>query len=369
MWIIISIYLLIHTRSIARLEQAIIPADMNYPSLSIIIPIRNEEANLEMALRSICNLSYPDYQVILVNDRSTDATPGIINHFALKYSFVQAIHIRQLPEGWLGKNHALYTGYLSSDDEWMLFTDADIIYEPKALKRAMAYALGNNLDNLAVFPDVRSRSAWFNSVMETFRMMLEIRLRPWKVKDPKSGAYIGIGAFSLIKRTAYEGAGTHQVIALRPDDDLKLGERIKAAGYQQDVLYGTNELSLEWYTSIRAFVQGLMKNTFSTFDYSLLKLVPAVVLTFLVFVLPVPVLLLAGTRLERLMGLIILLFQFALFMFRGGQSAKWWYVFTIPFAGLLIIYIMVASALKTIRQKGIYWRDSFYSLEELKKGK
>jgi glycosyltransferase involved in cell wall biosynthesis len=122
---------------------------------------------------------------------------------------IQVITINELGPGWLGKNHALYQGYLQSSEEWLLFTDADILYNSQALKKAMNYALKHNLDHLTALAEITSRSSLFKSVMNTFAIMLEIKLKPWKVSDPSSNASIGVGAFNLVKRTAYEKAGTH----------------------------------------------------------------------------------------------------------------------------------------------------------------
>jgi hypothetical protein len=192
-------------------------------------------------------------------------------------------------------------------------------------------------------------------------------LRPWDVPNPKSNASFGVGAFNLVKRSAYEKAGTHKRIALRPDDDLKLGACIKASGLKQEVMYGDKLLSLEWYTSVKEFVNGLMKNTFSTVNYSFLKMIAACISTLAVFVLPLPLLLLAGGTSERYLALVILAFQILLFVFKRGMRGVWWYALMIPVAGSIIIYVLLKSSIKTIRQGGIYWRDSFYSLEELKK--
>jgi hypothetical protein len=104
--------------------------------------------------------------------------------------------------------------------------------------------------------------------MNTFALMLDIKLRPWDISDPSSKASMGVGAFNLVRREAYEKAGTHLAISLRPDDDLKLGERIKHAGFKQDIVYGENEVSLEWYTSLPQFINGLMKNMFSVSNYN-----------------------------------------------------------------------------------------------------
>ncbi|GGH81980.1 cellulose synthase/poly-beta-1,6-N-acetylglucosamine synthase-like glycosyltransferase [Filimonas zeae] len=367
-WIIVCLFVLVGARCIYSLKNIVPLSADREPSLDIIIAVRNEEADLAKALHSLCHLHYRNYRLIVVNDRSTDGTANILAEFAARYSNITVHTITTLPEGWLGKNHAMYSGAGISEGEWILFTDADVVYQPQALNRAMAYVLDKKLDNLVVFPDIISRSGMFNAINATFRTILETRLRPWKASDPQSKAFIGMGAFSMVRRTAYFASGTHDKIRLRPDDDLKLGEQIKQAGFKQEALYGDTQLQLEWYTSVPQFVNGLMKNMFSAFGYNAWVAIANAFAVLAALVLPVPVLLIAGNWPEQIMALVILFFQWISFTFRPAMKAKWWYVFTIPYAGLIMAYIIFRSTWFTLKHKGIYWRDSFYSLEELRRG-
>ncbi|RNI31451.1 glycosyltransferase [Rufibacter latericius] len=365
-WVIVSFYLLIYGRRVKYLKNISPNSGLLLPPIAIIVAVKDEEVELEQALSSICQVDYPKASILVINDRSTDRTPQILEKMVRENPAISVVTVQELPPGWLGKNYALYQGYLATSEEWMLFTDADVMYNRQALKKAMQYVEANRLDHLTAMPEITSPSGLFKSVMSTFAIMLELRQRPWDVRNPKSNASIGIGAFNLVNRTAYEQAGTHQAFSLRPDDDLKLGERIKAAGLRQDVVYGEKEISLKWYTSLHEFVRGLMKNTFSVTNYHLPTAVGMAVATLLVFVLPLPLLLLTGPT-EQLLALALLVSQFLLMHSKSGIQGKGWHALMIPFAGAVIVYILIASAVKTIRQGGIYWRDSFYPLEELKK--
>ncbi|GEO04072.1 glycosyl transferase [Adhaeribacter aerolatus] len=366
-WVCTSIYLSVNRRKIKFLTE--IPAAISdtKPGVAIIIPVRNEEANLEEALTSVCRLNYPNYRILVINDRSTDRTPEILRRFAGNEPRVTVVTIEELPPGWLGKNHALYQGFNQSREEWMLFTDADVVYAPEALDKAMHYAQQQQLDYLTILPEIKSRSSVLVGVISTFKIMLEFKLRPWDARKQNTKAYMGVGAFMLLKRTAYEKAGTHQAIALRPDDDLKLGELVKKARFRLDVLYGDKQIGLEWYTNIREFTQGLMKNTFSVANYNIFIALVGVVGTLLAFVLPWPLLLLLGGPTERFMVLLIFLSQLALYLPWKSMAIKWWHVLLMPLAGLLISYIILKSTYLTLKQGGIYWRDSFYPLSELRK--
>ena len=366
LWVGISAYLLVNSRKITYLKDVLPLTNTDLPSVAIIIAVKDEEAEVEEALRSVCSLDYPGYRVIVINDRSTDGTAGILQRMQQDNPKLSLITVEKLATGWLGKNHALYQGYRASTEEWMLFTDADVKFEPQALKKAMQYVLTKKLDHLTVLPQVTSRSSLFKSVMNTFALMLDVKLRPWDISNPSSKASMGVGAFNLVNRNAYEKSGTHTVISLRPDDDLKLGERIKQSGFRQDLVYGEKEITLEWYTSLWQFVNGLMKNTFSVSNYQLATAIGMALSTFLILVLPVPLLLLSGYPFW-LMAAIILLSQILVMTLKKGMNAKWWDALLIPFSGMVMVYIILKSAFLTIKQGGIYWRDSFYPLSELKK--
>ncbi len=368
-WVGLTVFML-YGRSRMRFLNRVAVTKMPDVPVVIIIAVRNEEAHLAQALQSVTRLQYNHYRILMINDRSTDRTAAILKDFEAKYAHLTVITIDELPSGWLGKNHALFTGYKKSTEEWMLFADADVEFEEDTLQKAIQYSLHHRLEHLTVLPNVHSRSGLLNSLMATFLVLLEMRQRPWAARNPRSNASLGVGAFNLVNRAAYEKAGTHTAIALRPDDDLKLGENIKKSGGRPDAVYGINQIGLEWYTSVKEFVAGLMKNTFSVFDYNLLKvIITGVTPILLLLVLPLPFLLIWGTETALMMAAGILLSQLVLFTWPGGMRTYWWYALMVPAAGALLIYILLKAAITTIRQGGIYWRESFYSLQELKKAR
>lgn len=332
------------------------------PSLAIIVPVRNEEEDVEKALQSLCNINYSNHRIIVINDRSTDRTGEILKKF--DHPHLTVITLDTLPEGWLGKNNALYQGYKNSTEEWLLFTDADIEYHPDAIKKAFGYVAKKDLDHLSILPDVNSRSKLLNSILATFSTMLMMFTRPWDAINPNRSGSIGVGAFILVKRTAYEKAGTHEAIKLRPDDDLRLGISIKKAGLRQDVLSGGGYLSLEWYKNVSQFINGLMKNAFPVRNYNVLMSTGDILATLFGMALPIPVMLIFGDNDIRLMASVLIAVN--IFYMSVTKHNKWWYGLMVPFAAFLMAYIIARSTFKTLKQGGIYWRDTFYSLATLK---
>jgi glycosyltransferase involved in cell wall biosynthesis len=361
-WVGMIIYLLINLKKIEQLKiQPLIEAQ---PAVVIIIAVRNEEDYLENALQSVCNINYNNYRIIVVNDRSTDRTADILQGFIAHYPKLTVTTITTLPDEWLGKNNALYQGYLSSSEEWMLFTDADIVFHRDAVNKALGYAVKHKLDHLTILPEAISRSVILNSVLGTFGIILMMHMKPWGAKDPKSKGFAGIGAFNLVRRDAYEKIGTHARIKLRPDDDMQLGQTIKSAGLKQDVLGGQQYICLEWYKNLKEFCNGLMKNSFSVVEYKLGHAIINALMVLVCFALPIPAMLIFGSTEIRLMAAVVFLFQ--IFYMVAVRPNKWWYALMIPFTSFLIVYTTLKSALITIRQGGIFWRDSFYSLDMLK---
>ena len=367
-WVFLSFYLIVNGNKIKYLSSIHINKNKT-PSVAIIIAVRNEEDELRKALASLCNLDYNNYKIIVVNDRSTDSSAKILSELQAAYQKITVINIDFLPQGWLGKNHALYTGYHFSKEEYLLFTDADVVYKKDVLSKAVNFCIHNDLDHITILPDIITSSAVLKSILSTFIIMLTAAQRPWAARIKTSKASMGVGAFNLVKREAYIRAGTHKAIAMRPDDDLRLGAFIKASGGSADVLYGTNELQLEWYKNVKEFIKGLMKNTFSGFDYNILKVICGVIGTLIFFVLPMPVILFFGNFGQRALAVYMLLFQVILYWKMPGLKGKWWFGFTATFGGIVMIYVIIKSAVVNTLDGGIYWGETFYSLTELRKAK
>jgi cellulose synthase/poly-beta-1,6-N-acetylglucosamine synthase-like glycosyltransferase len=227
--------------------------------VTLIAAARNEEKNLRAALASLLALDYPHLQLLLVNDRSADATGTILDEIAAQDGRLDILHIQELPPGWLGKNHALWQGSRRARGELLLFTDADVIMAPDTLARAVHYLQKEHLDHLAATPDLHMPGVLLNTLGVTFGLFLGLFTRPWRAPDRRSTCHIGIGAFNLVRTRVYRQVGGHQRIALRPDDDLKLGKLIKKSGFRQSLVYGNGLISVEWYAGVREMALGLRK--------------------------------------------------------------------------------------------------------------
>ncbi len=338
----------------------------DWPSVSLIVPARNEELYIEKAVRSLTRLDYPQLEITIINDRSTDRTGEILDSLAAEFPQLNVVHLTELPAGWLGKNNAMQLGAGRSTGEWLLFTDADIVYEPTTLRRAMLYAKNEQIDHLSAWPVIHTPTWLLSVFMTTFAIYLFLFVRVWSIRNPKSTAHIGVGAFNLVRTAVYRAVGGHERIRLRPDDDLKLGKIVKLAGYRQDLIDATNLLSLEMYRSVGELVRALEKNAYSGSDYNIFLTVATSLLSLLWNVWPfVAVFVLSGPARWIYLGVCLGLWAMALGCSRTLRTPASC-ALAFPIGVLMFVYILLRTMVLNHYQGGIRWRDTHYPLAELR---
>jgi len=195
------------------------------PRVSIIVPARNEEEDIELSLTRLLELDYDNYEVIAVNDRSTDRTGEIMERVALSGSVkgrLRVIHHSELPFGWLGKTHAMWTATNEATGDWLLFTDADVLFKPDSVRRALAYAEAERADHVVLFPQMIMKRPGEYMMIAFFQTMFMFGHRPWKVADPSTDDHMGVGAFNLVRRQVYDAVGTYERLRMEVLDDMKL---------------------------------------------------------------------------------------------------------------------------------------------------
>jgi len=373
--------------------------ESGWPSVSIIAPARNEARAIEAAVSSLLRLDYPNLEIVIVNDRSTDETGAILERLQREHATVRlrqpeirlkhsinrgpmtteidatyvgagttlaVVNVTELPAGWLGKNHAMHVGAARASGDLLLFTDADILFAPTTLRRAVAYLESRRVDHLAAIPDVRVPGFALNAFVAAFGVFFSMYSRPWQASNPSSRAHIGIGAFNLIRARAYHAIGGHQPIAMRPDDDMKLGKLVKKRGFRQDAVLGHDFVVVEWYRTLGELVDGLMKNAFAGVEYSLPAVAGSTVALLLMNVWPFVALFLTTGATQLIYAasvtLLVLIFWIV-------NRTRLGYVVAYPFAALFFTYIMWRSALLAVTRKTVAWRGTAYSLEDMRRNK
>lgn len=364
-WTVFLLDGLIGLRKIDSLEKESSLEDG--PQLSVIVAARNEEKQIKDSILSQLKQSYENVEWILVNDRSTDTTGKVMDELQQHDSRISVIHIEALPDGWLGKNYALYTGSRHASGKWLLFTDADVHFEKEAFAKALQYFERHRLHHLTAAPNLSARKFWLKTFVAFFLFGFSYFKRPWAANNPRSKIGTGIGAFNLISKEAYKAFGTHEKVKMRPDDDIQLGMKMKRAGYRQRIVTALRLIEVEWYGSLKEAFVGLEKNTFAGLHYRISMVLFAILGVFITNVLPfiaifsedkTVVLLSLGNILLSGIHYILVIKKMTLF------SPAMFLV--LPITALLFIYSIIRASFLTFKRGGIVWRGTIYKLSELR---
>lgn len=367
-WLILGAQSWMGMRRLPRVSSATPLPDAALPSVSLLLSARDEAEKMPAALRSMLALDYPNYEVVAVDDRSRDATPEILREISAGCKHLRAVRVDELPAGWLGKPHGLQAAFERSTGEWLVFTDADVRFEPESVRLAVSLALERGLDHLTLIPAMEIHGFWERTVLNFFGLALLLAARPWAVPDPASGAYMGIGAFQLIRRTAYEKIGTHRRLAFEVVDDMKLGRLVKQAGLRSSTGIADDLLRIRWHSGIGNIIRGTEKNFFAAAGFRTVFALAQFLAMLLFNVLPFAVMpFVSGWALgfaAAAAGIATLVSAVA--SVRNGGSPL--YGLTHPLGALLVVYMGLRSLAITLRQNGIYWRETFYPLDALRRG-
>jgi len=341
------------------------------PRVSIIVPARNESEAIESALVQLLALDYDNYEVIAVDDRSTDETGAIMDLVAaapLTRGRLKIIHVKELPPGWLGKTHAMWSAGRQATGDWLLFTDGDVLFKPDTLRRAIAYGEAEPADHVILFPQMIMKSPGERMMIAFFQTLFVFGHRPWKVADPKTDDHMGVGAFNMIRRSTYESVGTYQRLRMEVLDDMKLGKVVKKAGFAQRNVFGEDLITIHWAKGAMGIVNNLTKNFFAVLSYQWLR---AVLSCFgLMFLNLMPFF---GTIFvhgwARLPYAVALGSMFLIYVGMSRRSSIPPYYFVLhPISTTLFAYTVLRSTFLTLRQGGVVWRGTLYPLDELKRG-
>ncbi len=234
-------------------------SQQKWPGISLIVPARNEERNLPTLLSSLVEQHYPLYEIVVVDDASTDKTAAIVGSYASRG--VHLLHSDGPPPGWTGKNHACWSGANESRHPWLLFVDADTALSPVALRSVLAYALAHDLKAMSLFARQRCEGFWERALLPLAYQQYFVGVQAQRV-NASDGAALANGQFLLVRRDVYRDVGGHAAQAESVIDDVALATRLKAMGVTSLACRGEQLVSVRMYTSLREIAEGFGKNAY-----------------------------------------------------------------------------------------------------------
>jgi glycosyltransferase involved in cell wall biosynthesis len=332
---------------------------------SVVIAARDEEARIEGTVRRLLVQRGVEAEFLIVDDRSTDRTGEILRQLAKEDARVKLQRVEVLPDRWLGKCHACHLGASAATSDWILFTDADCWFKPDVIARAVRLAERDRADHVMICPgmDLKSPGA------RAWHLLFLTSILNWfsGVNRDRPKSHIGSGAFNMVRAEAYRQSGGYEALRLTVLDDVKLGLLLVRAGKRTRAFLGGNDVECHWGTTIWSMVKLIEKNHFAALDFRLglaLAAGAALILLFAMFVLS----LMSGTA----VGLAAALSALTLILPAGILARRvgwpWPCAVFVPFMAPVMLYSLINSTWVTLRQGGVRWRDTFYSLETLRTG-
>ena len=351
-----------------------LPQNAPLPHVTVIMPVRNEEAGIERCVRSLAAIDYPARENIVVDDNSTDSTWNLLTELAEQHPNIRIEKAPPLPPGWIGKSHAAWhtTQLTQGPDEggegWLLFTDSRVTYTADSLNRIVAYAEGRNLDLLSCLPFFANRG-----LLEA--LLAPLKLRPFLTLmyrngiERTHGAAGGIGAFILTRRKVYQSFGGHSAFPDHVIEDAMLGATSYRYGYRVGVLFTPKELNMQRYQSYADIRDRSIRSLRSATCDQVTTLVSDLALDLLVFTIPLPFALvclasqIVGGQFNVLLtvtGLFALsTYLTAAFLVRDARSlsyfppvAPWLH----PVGAIIKIWLRILSLAEIIAGSPINWR-------------
>ncbi len=355
--------------ALIRPPRQVEPRD-HWPKVSLIVPACNEADTIEAATRAKLQSDYPELEIVLVDDRSTDGTGEILDRLAATDSRVRVVHLTELPSGWLGKVHALSCGCQQASGDYFLFCDADVHIDADFLRRCMVEVTARKLEFVTALPEILPSSFALDVVLATFVRLLVVGGRLWLVGEPTSRAAVGGGVFGMVERRAFERTPGFEWLRLEIADDVALGQMMKRHGARSAVLDGCDGVRLHFYRSLGEMMRGLEKNGYAVFG-GLRPLRLAAMVTVMLGLELVPLIALAaGSPLQRVAGgvMVGLLALCQVLVARTGRrdlsSAL------VPAVGVLALVVFaIRSAILVHARGGVVWRGTLYPLAELRAGR
>ncbi len=353
--------------------------DRDLPFISVVIPARNEEMKIARCLESMLAQDYPAFELVVIDDRSTDKTAEIIESFALKDSRVKFVRGKDAPDGWVGKCNALAYAVGFASGDWYVFTDADTCHEPNSLRDAIGYAVTNKVD-LVSFVPLQELGSLFERVVMTVLLSSFLLGDPFHtVNDPLAKRAYAYGQYIICRRRSYLALGGHQSVRDTIVEDHALGRVFKEKGYKIAVADGKTLYRVRMYLDLESMWQGWTKNLYSLIDSSPIHLICVLISLNLAVVMPAVNILMVGSQWVNHpadhftpFSTMLVACQFLMMIFwfrltaehRSGVSPL--YFLMLPFGALSVTLLHIHSAYLVLFGREVSWKGRRYTVNSAK---
>jgi len=353
------------------LSAGTIPEAPDPGLVSVIVPAKDEQDNIGTALETLLAQDYPNVEILVVDDRSTDRTPDIVREVAATDPRVRLIQVAELPPGWFGKPHAMHVGAAEARGEWLLFVDADCCQAVHSVRAGVKFLAANNGDMLSLWPVLEMHGFWENVVQPVAGAVLVAWFRPTWVNHPKRRTAFANGQYICMRRATYESIGGYEAVKNEIVEDIALARRVKGAGHRLFNAVGEDLFSTRMYDSLRAMYRGWTRIYCGGFK-SVPRLLGAMTATFLFTLMPFVVLAVSSVFLAmgEVTPWLALTFVAAgvsvvaltvtmrrLFLLCRGNP---WYLVFYPLAAALVLSFQAGAIVRALGLRGVTWRGTTY---------
>ena len=385
-WIYFLIYTIKSLKQVPKLAVFISYKNIVFPKVSVILPARNEESYIEKCLGSLLKQDYSNYEIVAINDSSSDRTGEIIQKYSTMNSKIIFINAEAKPEGWTGKNWACYQGYIKSSGQLFLFTDADTTHSSSTISLAVNHLLAKELDALTAKPKILANDFWTKITLPILWTLSVSRYSALKANDPKTSVGYFFGSFFIITKKAYEAVGTHKAVKDEIVEDGALGRKVKEQCFKLRVVNGEDHIHAVWARNSSTLWHGLRRLMIPLYKREKIKAIMMVVATFLLLIyslilLPflitmtldkkdvtvtisnysLDLILLFLTVMSILLLIITNILQLKYAVFQNSL-----YSLLFPLAGSFVFIAFLSSIINSGKKDVIKWRGRRYSIHENK---
>jgi chlorobactene glucosyltransferase len=374
-WVYFFAYMTKSFRQAPTLESFDRTDATRLPKVSVILPARNEERYIARCLDSLLAQDYSNFEIIAINDSSTDGTGEIMKEYAIKDPRVVHVDAPAKPEGWAGKNWACHEGYLRAKGEVLLFTDADTEHSPSAMSLAIGQLVSQNLDALTAVPRLICNDFWTKITLPALATFLHTRFSPLRVNDPNTKTGYFFGSFFVITRSTYEAVGTHAGVRQELVEDGALGGKVKEGKFKMKMVRGEHQIEAVWARDLQTLWHGLRRLMIPLYyqnksgAYMMAAAVFFILFAPFVFLPYLPAAALANNvSFQILLGIqlaaITLITATTAVQCRLGVFESPAYALASPLSGALISFGFLSAIADARKEGAVSWRDRHYTVSE-----